>query len=262
LTAACRDRKRVEMADFTDSCERIVLGAERRLLMSDEDRRRTAYHEAGHAIVGMLTPHADPVRKVSIIPRGRALGVTMSTPDRDRLNYDENALIARTAVALGGRAAEQLIYGTHTAGAESDLEQVTAIARQMVGRWGTSEVIGPITALPSHNDSPLLPGPRSPLRRRSGWLTKRCAGSSPTRTTTCSRFSRSTATTSSRSPTASSPTSPLAKTTPTERPGSRPERSAEHPDSACSVKPGRSWARRQGHSRRRSASGRDGGSGQ
>lgn len=158
LTAARRDHERVEMADFTDSFDRIVLGAERRLLMSDEDRRRTAYHEAGHAIVGMLTPHADPVRKVSIIPRGRALGVTMSTPDQDRLNYDENALIARIRVALGGRAAEELIYGTHTTGAESDLEQVTAIARQMVGRWGMSDVIGPITALPSENDTPFLPG--------------------------------------------------------------------------------------------------------
>ncbi len=158
LTAARRDHERVEMADFTDSFDRIVLGAERRLLMSAEDRRRTAYHEAGHAIVGMLTPHADPVRKVSIIPRGRALGVTMSTPDQDRLNYDENALIARIRVALGGRAAEQLIYGTHTTGAESDLEQVTAIARQMVGRWGMSDVIGPITTLPSENETPLLPG--------------------------------------------------------------------------------------------------------
>jgi cell division protease FtsH len=158
LTAARRDHERVQMADFTDSFDRIVLGVERRLLMSDEDRRRTAYHEAGHAIVGMLTPHADPVRKVSIIPRGRALGVTMSTPDQDRLNYDENALIARIRVALGGRAAEELVYGTHTTGAESDLEQVTAIARQMVGRWGMSDVVGPITTLPSENDSPLLPG--------------------------------------------------------------------------------------------------------
>jgi cell division protease FtsH len=157
LTAARRDHDRVTMRDFTDSLERIVLGAARKLLMTEDDRRRTAYHEAGHALVGMLTPHADPVRKVSIIPRGRALGVTFSAPDADRLNYDEEALVARIRVALGGRGAEELVFGNHTTGAESDLEQVTAITRQMVGRWGMSDAIGPLVAFPAGEDG-FIPG--------------------------------------------------------------------------------------------------------
>jgi cell division protease FtsH len=157
LTAARRDHDQIEMRDFTDSLERIVLGAARKLLMSEDDRRRTAYHEAGHALVGMLTAHADPVRKVSIIPRGRALGVTFSAPDADRLNYDEDALVARIRVALAGRAAEELVFGNHTTGAESDLEQVTAIARQMVGRWGMSDAIGPLVAFPAGEDA-FVPG--------------------------------------------------------------------------------------------------------
>ena len=157
LTAARRNHDQVQMRDFTDSLERIVLGAARKLLMSEEDRRRTAYHEAGHALVGMLSPHADPVRKVSIIPRGRALGVTFSAPDADRLNYDEDTLLARIRVALAGRAAEDLAFGNHTTGAESDLEQVTAITRQMVGRWGMSDVIGPLVALPAGDDA-FVPG--------------------------------------------------------------------------------------------------------
>ena len=126
------------MADFTDAVEKIVLGVERRVMMTQADRERTAYHEAGHALVGMLTPEADPVRKVSIIPRGMALGVTFSSPDTDRFNYDEAYLKARLRVALGGRVAEELVYDSITSGAESDLQQVTAIARQMVGRWGMS----------------------------------------------------------------------------------------------------------------------------
>jgi cell division protease FtsH len=125
--------------------------------MSEEDRRRTAYHEAGHALVGMLTPHADPVRKVSIIPRGRALGVTFSAPDADRLNYSEESLVARIHVALAGRAAEELVFGNHTSGAESDLEQVTAITRQMVGRWGMSDVVGPLVAFPAGEEA-FVPG--------------------------------------------------------------------------------------------------------
>jgi cell division protease FtsH len=149
LTAARSRHNLVTMRDFTDSLERIVLGAARKLLMNEDDRRRTAYHEAGHALVGMLTPHADPVRKVSIIPRGRALGVTFSAPDADRLNYGEETLVARIHVALAGRAAEEVVFGNHTTGAESDLEQVTAITRQMVGRWGMSDVIGPLVAFPA-----------------------------------------------------------------------------------------------------------------
>ncbi len=143
---------------MSDALERIMLGAERKVMISDEDRRRTAYHESGHAIIGMLTPGADPVRKVSIIPRGQALGVTFSAPDADRFNFDERHLLAQIKVALGGRVAEEVVFGDLTTGAESDIQQLTRIARGMVGRWGMSPAIGPIAVLPSDGSSPLLPG--------------------------------------------------------------------------------------------------------
>jgi cell division protease FtsH len=158
LLAARRGHKQVQEADFTDSLERIVLGAERKVMMSPEDRRRTAYHEGGHALVGMLTPGADPVRKISIIPRGQALGVTFSAPDADRFSYERGELIAKIKVALGGRAAEEVVYGEPTTGAESDIQQLTMIARQMVGRWGMSDQIGPLAVLPADGAGPLLPG--------------------------------------------------------------------------------------------------------
>jgi cell division protease FtsH len=158
LLAARRGHDKVSEADFTDSLERIVLGAERQVMMSERDRRRTAYHEGGHAIVGMLTPGADPVRKISIIPRGLALGVTFSAPDADRFNYSEDELNAKINVALGGRVAEEIVFGDLTTGAESDFQQLTQIARQMVGRWGMSEAIGPITVIPQDGQGPLLPG--------------------------------------------------------------------------------------------------------
>jgi cell division protease FtsH len=158
LTAARREHDVVEEADFTDALERIILGAERQVLMTKEDRRRTAYHEGGHAIVGMLTPGADPVRKVSIIPRGMALGVTFSAPDADRFNYLEPEVLARIKVALGGRAAEEVVFGEISTGAESDIEQLTGLARQMVGRWGMSKAFGPITVIPRDGSGPFLPG--------------------------------------------------------------------------------------------------------
>ncbi|HZQ15965.1 MAG TPA: ATP-dependent zinc metalloprotease FtsH [Gaiellaceae bacterium] len=158
LLAARRGHDAVLEADFTDALERIVLGAERKVMMSPEDRRRTAYHEGGHAIVGMLTPGADPVRKISIIPRGLALGVTFAAPDADRFNYSEKELKAKINVALGGRVAEELVFGDLTTGAESDIQQLTLIARQMVGRWGMSEAIGTVAVLPSDGRGPLLPG--------------------------------------------------------------------------------------------------------
>ncbi|MGZ8695499.1 MAG: AAA family ATPase, partial [Gaiellaceae bacterium] len=144
LLAARRQHDKVTAADLADALERIVLGAERKMMMTVEDRRRTAYHEGGHAIVGMLTPGADPVRKISIIPRGQALGVTFSAPDADRYNYAREELEARIRVALGGRAAEEIVFGDLTTGAESDIQQLTQIARYMVGRWGMSEAIGPV----------------------------------------------------------------------------------------------------------------------
>jgi cell division protease FtsH len=158
LLAAGRSHERVTMDDFSDAMEKIVLGAERKIVLSEEDRERTAYHEAGHAIVGMLTPGADPVRKVSIIPRGVALGVTFSAPDSDRFNYEQGYLLARIKLALGGRAAEELVFDEITTGAEADIQQLTAIARRMVGRWGMSDAIGPIAVLPADGAGPLLPG--------------------------------------------------------------------------------------------------------
>src|SRR5205085_5277602 len=141
LLAARRDHDTVQLSDFTDALEKIMLGAPRGILLSPEDRERTAYHEAGHALVGMLTPEADPVRKVSIIPRGMALGVTLATPDADRVSYSKEDLEAKIKVALGGRAAEEVVYGTITTGAEADIQQLTQVARQMVARWGMSEAI-------------------------------------------------------------------------------------------------------------------------
>jgi cell division protease FtsH len=158
LLAARRGHDKVAEADFTDALERIVLGAERKVMMTPADRRRTAYHEGGHAIVGMLTPGADPVRKISIIPRGLALGVTFAAPDADRFNYSQEELLAKIKVALGGRTAEELVFGDLTTGAESDIQHLTRIARSMVGRWGMSEAIGPIAVVPMDGYSPLLPG--------------------------------------------------------------------------------------------------------
>jgi cell division protease FtsH len=158
LLAARLGHEVVEESDFTDSLERIVLGAERQVMMTVEDRRRTAYHEAGHAIVGMLTDGADPVRKVSIIPRGMALGVTFAAPETDRFNYREPEVYARIKVALGGRAAEEVVYGETSTGAESDIQQLTEIARQMVGRWGMSSAVGPVAVIPRDGAGPLLPG--------------------------------------------------------------------------------------------------------
>jgi cell division protease FtsH len=158
LLGARRNHDKVQMADFTDALEKIMLGAPRGIVLSQEDRERTAYHESGHALVGMLTPDADPVRKVSIIPRGMALGVTLSTPDSDRVSYSREDLEAKIKVALGGRAAEEVVYGRITTGAESDIQQLTQIARQMVGRWGMSDKVGPIAVLPTDGMGPFLPG--------------------------------------------------------------------------------------------------------
>ena len=149
LLAVKRDLAEVGPREFSDALEKVQLGAVRSLVMPDEERRRTAYHESGHALLGMLQPGADPVRKITIVPRGRALGVTLSTPDADRYAYTEEYLRGRIIGALGGMAAEQVVYGVITTGAESDLEQVTGIARGMAGRWGMSSVVGRLTAVPA-----------------------------------------------------------------------------------------------------------------
>ncbi|MFH9404826.1 ATP-dependent zinc metalloprotease FtsH [Streptomyces sp. NPDC017638] len=149
LLAVKRKQRQVTRSDLSEALEKVQLGAERPLVMPEEERRRTAYHESGHALLGMLQPGADPVRKITIVPRGRALGVTLSTPESDKYAFTEEYLRGRIIGALGGMAAEQVVYGVITTGSESDLEQVTAIARGMVSRWGMSERVGRLSALPN-----------------------------------------------------------------------------------------------------------------
>ncbi len=145
LLAASRGKASVQMDDFSDALERIALGAERKLTLDPEERRRVAYHESGHALLGLLQPEGDPVRRVTVVPRGQALGVTLSVPEDDRYNYTEPYLRARIVNALGGRAAEQVVYGYVTTGAENDLKQVTDLARAMVTRFGMSQEVGLIS---------------------------------------------------------------------------------------------------------------------
>jgi len=144
LGAARKGEAAVTMADFAEAIEKTLLGSERKLLLTEEDRKRIAYHESGHALLGLLVPGADPVKKVTIVPRGQALGVTLQSPVDDRFNYGEDYLRARMIGALGGRAAERLVYGVVTTGAENDLQQVTRIAHEMVVRWGMSPKVGPL----------------------------------------------------------------------------------------------------------------------
>jgi cell division protease FtsH len=157
LLAARREQDEVRHKDFFDALEKIVLGPERPLVMSHTERERIAYHEGGHAILGLVVPGADPVHRVTIVPRGHALGVTYQRPDSDRYNYPEGYLRARIIGMLGGRAAEEIVYGTKTTGAENDIEQATALARRMVTRWGMSERLGTVQLAPREN--PYLSAP-------------------------------------------------------------------------------------------------------
>jgi cell division protease FtsH len=156
LLAARRGQDEVRQKDFLDALEKIVLGPERPLLLSRDDKERIAYHEGGHTILGLVVPGADPVNRVTIVPRGQALGVTYQRPDSDRYNYPEAYLRARIVGTLGGRAAEEVVFGTKTTGAESDIEQATNLAREMVTRWGMSEAIGLVQLAP--RDNPYLRG--------------------------------------------------------------------------------------------------------
>ena len=151
LLAARREQSAVRQVDLLDALEKIVLGPERPLLLSQQDRQRIAYHEGGHAILGLVVPGADPVHRVTIVPRGQALGVTYQRPDADRYNYPEAYLRARIVGMLGGRAAEEVVYGTRTTGAENDIEQATNLARSMVTRWGMSESLGMVQLAPRQN---------------------------------------------------------------------------------------------------------------
>ncbi|HEX3235809.1 MAG TPA: ATP-dependent zinc metalloprotease FtsH, partial [Gemmatimonadales bacterium] len=156
LLAAHRGMDAVRQMDFMDALEKIVLGPARPLILSAEERQRVAYHEGGHALLGLLMPEADPVHRVTIVPHGMALGVTYQRPTDDRHNYDEQYLRSRVVGAMGGRAAEEVVFGSRTTGAENDMQQATSIVRQMVTRWGMSEKIGPVALAPEGN--PLLGG--------------------------------------------------------------------------------------------------------
>ncbi|UCC85369.1 MAG: ATP-dependent zinc metalloprotease FtsH [Gemmatimonadota bacterium] len=147
LLAARRDKNRVDMDDLEEAKDRVLLGAERRsMVISEEERRLTAYHEAGHAVAAHYTPECDPLHKVTIVPRGRALGLTFSMPEDDRHNYSKQYLMAQLVYAYGGRVAEELIFGPEkiTTGAGNDIERATALARRMITEWGMSEAVGPM----------------------------------------------------------------------------------------------------------------------
>jgi cell division protease FtsH len=153
LFAARSSKRLVDMIDFEKAKDKIVMGAERRsMVMDDEEKRNTAYHESGHAVLGKLLPKCDPVHKVTIIPRGRALGVTMSLPEKDRWSYDKEFLLQTIAMMFGGRIAEEIFMGQMTNGASNDIERATDLARKMVTQWGMSEQMGPISYAESEGE--------------------------------------------------------------------------------------------------------------
>jgi cell division protease FtsH len=154
LVAARHDHVQVTMADFEEAVDKVLLGEVRPLLLNDHDRRVVAYHEAGHALAAWLTPSADPVHKVTIIPRGRALGVTEQVPGDDHYNYSREYLLARLLVMLGGRTAEEIALGDMTTGAENDLVEATRLARRMAMRWGMGS-LGPV-AFQADEQQPFL----------------------------------------------------------------------------------------------------------
>jgi cell division protease FtsH len=173
LLAARRDENAVHQKDFLDALEKIVLGPERPLLLSAQDRERIAYHESGHAILGLVVPGADPVHRVTIVPRGQALGATYQRPQTDRYNYPEAYLRARIIGMLGGRAAEEIVYDSRTTGAENDIEQATQLARNMVTRWGMSDAVGMVQLAPRENPflrTPSYPGLEQPFSEHTGAL--------------------------------------------------------------------------------------------
>ena len=157
LFAARRNKKLVDMQDFEDAKDKIIMGAERRsMVMRDEEKRNTAYHESGHAVVAKLLPNADPVHKVTIIPRGRALGVTMQLPVEDRYAYTKDYLIDQITILFGGRVAEELFMNQMTTGASNDFERATDLARKIVTRFGMTEELGPV--IYGENDSEVFLG--------------------------------------------------------------------------------------------------------
>ncbi len=144
LTAARRNRREIVNSDFDEALDKVLLGTVRSGLANPREREVVAFHEAGHALVAHFTPGADPLRKVTIVPRGRALGVAIQSPDEDRYNVSKTYLFGRLDVALGGRASEMIVYDEITTGAENDLKQATSLAKRMVGMWGMSDEVGPV----------------------------------------------------------------------------------------------------------------------
>ena len=246
----------VEQRDFTDAIEKIILGTERQIVMTDADRERTAYHESGHALVGMLTPGADPVRKISIIPRGQALGVTLSTPgDRPLRLRARRADRARSRSRSAAARPSSVVYGETTTGAESDIQNLTQIARGMVGRWGMSDAIGPSPSPTAAQDGMLLPGASAvsehtqQTRRRRGR-----GGSSRTPSARWSRCSSASATASTRSRTPCSSARRSTSPTPTRSPASTcrvatAQSTAAEPASRRSARGGVERVRRASRSR-------------
>jgi cell division protease FtsH len=134
------------MLDFENAKDKVLMGVERRsMIISEEEKRTTAYHESGHALVAFELPGADPLHKVTIIPRGRAMGLTLQLPTDDKYTYDKNYLLSNITILLGGRAAEEVVLNQQTTGAGNDLERATELARKMVCEWGMSEKLGPLT---------------------------------------------------------------------------------------------------------------------
>jgi cell division protease FtsH len=155
LNATREGKTAVDRHDFEIAKDRIVMGAKREEILDDYEREMTAYHEAGHALIGWHTPEVDPVHKVTIVPRGRALGVTEFQPEQERYHIGERRLHAQLRMTMGGRAAEKLVFNEYGAGAEMDLKQATSLARKMIGRWGMSDAIGPVAFLDSE-ENPFL----------------------------------------------------------------------------------------------------------
>jgi cell division protease FtsH len=157
LLAARQDKDSVSMVDFELAKDKVMMGAERRsMIISEHEKKTTAWHEAGHTLVARSLPNHDPVHKVSIIPRGPALGVTMSLPKEDRLGYSRDWALDRIAMALGGRIAEEIKFGQLTTGASNDFKQATQLARAMVTEWGMSDKLGPM-AYGQSDENPMLP---------------------------------------------------------------------------------------------------------
>jgi cell division protease FtsH len=146
LLAARADKKFLEMADFEQAKDKVIMGVERKsMVLTDNEKKTTAYHEAGHTLVGKFLPGTDPIHKVSIIPRGMALGVTMTLPREDRVNLTKERAENSIAFLMGGRVAEELVLNQKTTGAGNDIERATDLARRMVCEWGMSDILGPLT---------------------------------------------------------------------------------------------------------------------